>query len=306
MPYAEVDKIAKLIPSTSKDINSAMQDEPQLQELYDKDDKIKELIDNAVVLEGLARHASTHAAGIVISNKPLTEHLPLYKGQKGETVTQFTMKTIEKIGLIKMDFLGLETLTLIDNVIGLLKSDGVNIDISNIPLDDKETYELLSSGDTSGVFQLESRGMRELLGKLRPSTFEDIMPLIALYRPGPLKSGMVDEFIKRKNNPALVKYETPVLESILKDTYGVIIYQEQIMKIASVLSGFSLKDADALRKAMSKKIPEELAKYKESFIKGAEANNVSSKIASKIYDIILRFGEYGFNKSHSTAYGLIS
>jgi DNA polymerase-3 subunit alpha len=306
MPYAEVDKIAKLIAVSNLGIKRAIDDEPQLKELYEKDERIKELLDNAMVLEGLARHASTHAAGIVISNKLLTEHLPLYKGQKGETVTQFTMKTIEKIGLIKIDFLGLETLTLIANVEKLLKEEGIELDIDNIPLDDAETYNLLSSGDTSGVFQLESRGMRDLLTKLKPSKFEDIMPLIALYRPGPLKSGMVDEFIKRKNNPSLVKYETPALEEILQDTYGVIIYQEQIMKIASVLSGFPLKDADALRKAMSKKIPEELEKYKEQFIRGAEANKVAPNVASKIYDVIQRFGEYGFNKSHSTAYGLIA
>ena len=304
--YAEVDKIAKLIPAANIGIKKAIDDEPQLKELYEKDNKIKELLDNAIVLEGLARHASTHAAGIVISNKHLNEHLPLYKGQKGETVTQYTMKTIEKIGLIKIDFLGLETLTLINNVIKLLKGEGIEVDITNIPLDDTKTYNLLSSGDTSGVFQLESRGMRELLTKLRPSKFEDIMPLIALYRPGPLKSGMVDEFVKRKNNPSLVKYETPILEEILKDTYGVIVYQEQIMKIASALSGFSLKDADALRKAMSKKVPEEIEKYKEKFISGAASNKVAPNIASKIYDVVLRFGEYGFNKSHSTAYGLIA
>ena len=306
MAYAEVDKIAKLIPVSNLGIKRAIDDEPQLKELYEKDDRIRELLDNAIVLEGLARHASTHAAGIVISNKLLTEHLPLYKGQKGETVTQFTMKTIEKIGLIKIDFLGLETLTLIANVTKLLKAEGIELDIDKIPLDDAKTYNLLSSGDTSGVFQLESRGMRDLLTKLKPSKFEDIMPLIALYRPGPLKSGMVDEFIKRKNNPSFVKYETPALEEILQDTYGVIIYQEQIMKIASVLAGFPLKDADALRKAMSKKIPEELEKYKEQFVSGAEANKVAPSIASKIYDVIQRFGEYGFNKSHSTAYGLIA
>ncbi|MEI6153113.1 MAG: DNA polymerase III subunit alpha, partial [Deltaproteobacteria bacterium] len=209
MPYAEVDKIAKLIPDANTGIKSSIEEEPQLKELYLNDDKIKELLDNAIVLEGLARHASTHAAGIVISNKHLTEHLPLYKGQKGETVTQYPMKTIEKIGLIKIDFLGLETLTLIDNVLKMLKSEGINVDITKIPLDDTKTYELLSSGDTSGVFQLESRGMRDLLTKLKPSKFEDIMPLIALYRPGPLKSGMVEDFIKRKDNPSLVKYETP-------------------------------------------------------------------------------------------------
>ncbi len=306
LPYAEVDKIAKLITSTEKGIEKAIHEEPQLRELYHNDNRIKELLDNAMVLEGLARHASTHAAGIVISNKPLTEHLPLYRGPKDEIITQYPMKTIEKIGLIKIDFLGLETLTIIDNAIKLLKSEGIDIDLNNIPLDDKKTYELLSSGNTSGVFQLESRGMKDLLTKLKPSKFEDIMPLIALYRPGPLKSGMVDEFIKRKNNPSLVKYETPLLKGILEDTYGVIIYQEQIMKIATVLANFSIKDADALRKAMSKKIPEQIEGYKERFIDGAISNGVAKDVAGKIYDVILRFGEYGFNKSHSTAYGLIA
>ena len=306
IPYAEVDKIAKLIPDINSGIQSCIDEESRLKELYKNDAKIKELLDNAIVLEGLSRHASTHAAGIVISNKHLTEHLPLYRGQKGETVTQYPMKTIEKIGLIKIDFLGLETLTLMDNVQRLLKSDGIDVDINNIPLDDAKTYELLSSGDTSGVFQLESRGMRELLTKLKPSKFEDIMPLIALYRPGPLKSGMVEDFTKRKNNPSLVRYETPLLEDILRDTYGVIIYQEQIMKIASKLANFSLKDADALRKAMSKKTPAILEKYREQFVDGAIANGVPPDVAEKIYGVIVRFGEYGFNKSHSTAYGLIA
>lgn len=306
IPLGEVDRIAKLIPLMSKSIRNAIDTEPQLRELYERDRNVKELLDSASALEGLARHASTHAAGIVISNKELTEHLPLYKGQKGERVTQYTMKTIEKIGLIKMDFLGLETLTLIDNVIKMLERDGINIDLNNIPLDDAKTYELLSKGDTSGVFQLESRGMRELLVKLRPSKFDDILPLLALYRPGPLKSGMVDEFIKRKNNPSIVKYETPLLEDILKDTYGVIIYQEQIMKIAQVLANFSIKDADALRKAMSKKIPEQLERYSEQFIEGAKSNGIPKDTAEKIYNIIRQFGEYGFNKSHSTAYGLIA
>ena len=306
MPYAEVDKIAKLITSVDHGIEKAIHDEPQVSELYQTDEKVKELLDNAVVVEGLARHASTHAAGIVIANKPLSEYVPLYRGQHDEMVTQYHMKVIEKIGLIKMDFLGLETLTLIDAVVKLLREEGIDLDIANIPLDDKKTFGLLSSGDTSGVFQLESRGMKDLLTRLRPSKFDDIMPLIALYRPGPLNSGMVDEFIKRKNNPEKVKYETPLLEGILKDTYGVIIYQEQIMKIASVLANFSLKDADTLRKAMSKKIPEELAKYRGQFIEGATTNNVPAAVAEKIYDVIVQFGEYGFNKSHSTAYGLIA
>jgi len=306
MPYAEVDKIAKLIVSTDNGIEKAIREEPQIKELYSQDGRVKELLDNAMVLEGLARHASTHAAGIVISNKHLTEYLPLYRGQHDETVTQYDMRIIEKIGLIKIDFLGLETLTLIDSVVKLLHAENIDIDINTIPLDDPETYKLLSSGNTAGVFQLESRGMRDLLVKLKPTKFDDIMPLIALYRPGPLKSGMVDEFIRRKNNPAHIKYETPELEDILHDTHGVIIYQEQIMKIASKLASFSLKDSDALRKAISKKIPEALEKYKEQFIQGAISNNVSSKAAERIYDIILRFGEYGFNKSHSTAYGLIA
>ncbi len=306
MAYAEVDKIAKLITTADRGIERAIDEEPQVRELYQTDPRVKELLDNACVVEGLARHASTHAAGIVIANKHLAEYLPLYKGKHDETVTQYDMKMIEKIGLIKIDFLGLETLTLMDTIVKLLKIDGIEVDISRLPLDDKKTYELLSSGNTSGVFQLESRGMRDLLTKLKPSQFDDIMPLIALYRPGPLKSGMVDEFIKRRGNPALVTYETPKLEEILHDTYGVIIYQEQIMKIASVLAGFSMKDADALRKAMSKKIPEQLERYKQQFVDGAVANDVPKDVAEKIYDVIQRFGEYGFNKSHSTAYGYIA
>ncbi|MHB8110168.1 MAG: DNA polymerase III subunit alpha [Syntrophorhabdaceae bacterium] len=306
MPYAEVDKIAKLITSGDRGIERAIADEPQIRELYETDNRVRELLDNASVLEGLARHASTHAAGIVIANKHLSEYLPLYKGKHDETVTQYDMKMIEKIGLIKIDFLGLETLTLMDTVVKLLGNEGIHIDLSQLPLEDKKTYDLLSSGNTSGVFQLESRGMRDLLTRLRPSQFDDIMPLIALYRPGPLKSGMVDEFIKRRANPSLVTYETPKLKEILHDTYGVIIYQEQIMKIASVLAGFSMKDADALRKAMSKKIPEQLERYKQQFVDGSVANDVPKDVAEKIYDVIQRFGEYGFNKSHSTAYGYIA
>ena len=305
LPYAEVDRIAKLIPGNVS-IEKALDDEVQLKDLYGKDPRIKELLDNAVVLEGLARHASTHAAGIVISNKNLTEYVPLYRGKKGETLTQFPMKIIEEIGLVKMDFLGLETLTVIDTAVKLIKESGVDIDIAAIPLDDQKAYDLLSSGNTSGVFQLESDGMRDLLTKLKPSKFEDIMPLIALYRPGPLNSGMVKDYINRKNNPAMIRYETPKLEEVLKDTYGVIIYQEQIMKIATVLANFSIKDADILRKAMSKKVPEQIEKFKAAFIDGALANGVKQESAEKIYDVILRFGEYGFNKSHSTAYAKVA
>ena len=234
IPYADVDQIAKLIPATLDiSIEQAMTEEPRLREQYQKDETVKELIDNAMVLERLARHASTHAAGIVISNKPLMEYVPLYRGQKGETVTQYSMKTIEKIGLVKFDLLGLKTLTIIDNVIKMLEAAGLKLDITNLPLDDAETYQLLASGNTSGVFQLESRGMRELLTRLKPSQFEDIIAINALYRPGPLGSGMIDDFIKRKHNPTLVKYETALLKEALEETYGVIVYQEQIMKIAS-------------------------------------------------------------------------
>lgn len=306
MPYSEVDRIAKLIPLSSMGIEKAIEEVNELRRLYDRDERVKILLNHAISLEGLARHASTHAAGIVISRDPLTEYVPLYRGQKGETLTQFHMKAIEKIGLVKFDFLGLKTLTIIDSVIKLLRDEGIEIDLERIPLDDRKTYELLSSGNTSGIFQLESRGMRELLVKLKPSKFEDIIALIALYRPGPLSSGMIEEFTKRKNNQAEIKYDHEALEGILKETYGVIVYQEQIMKIATELAGFSMKDADALRKAISKKIPEELENYKQKFIEGAKSKGVKEEVARKIYEVILRFGQYGFNKSHSTAYALVA
>jgi DNA polymerase-3 subunit alpha len=307
MPYANVDAIAKLIPTTLDiSIDQAIAEEPRLREAIDKDESIKELIDNAKVLERLARHASTHAAGVVISNKPLMEHVPLYRGQKGETVTQYPMKIIEKIGLVKFDLLGLKTLTIIDNILRMLREQGVDLDLATIPLDDPQTYKLLTSGDTSGVFQLESRGMRELLTRLRPSQFEDIIALIALYRPGPLGSGMIDDFIKRKHNPSLVTYDTPLLKEALEETYGVIVYQEQIMKIAGSLANFSKAEADALRKAVAKKVPEQIEAYREQFKKGSEANGVKTEIAAKIYDVIAQFGQYGFNKSHSAAYALVT
>jgi len=307
VPYSEVDRIAKLIPpALDMTIEQAMVDEPRLKEVYDQDPRVSELLDNARVLERLARHASTHAAGIVISNKPLVEYVPLYRGQKGETVTQYHMKSIEKIGLVKFDLLGLKTLTVIDRVLKTLRSQGVTLELNELRVDDPETYRLLSAGQTSGVFQLESRGMKELLARLKPSQFQDIIALIALYRPGPLTSGMMEEFIRRKNNPSLIKYETALLEEVLKDTYGVIVYQEQVMKIATRLGNFTQSEADALRKAMSKKIPEQLESYKEQFKTGCVANSVPGDVASKIYDIILRFGQYGFNKSHSAAYALVA
>jgi DNA polymerase III subunit alpha len=308
MPYGDVDQIAKLIPATLNiSIDQAMAEEPRLKEVYEKDEAVKELIDNAKVLERLSRHASTHAAGVVIGARPLMEYVPISRGQTDEDrVTQYPMKTIEKIGLVKFDLLGLKTLTIIDHILRVLRDQGIDIDIQKIPLDDPDTYKLLCAGDATGVFQLESRGMRELLTRLKPSVFEDIIALIALYRPGPLGSGMVEEFIRRKNNPSLIKYETELLREVLDETYGVIVYQEQIMRIASRLGNFTQGEADTLRKAISKKIPEQLEAYREKFVKGCEVNGVKSDIAQKIYDIFIEFGEYGFNKSHSAAYAFVT
>jgi len=256
VPYGEVDKLAKLVPNTLNiKLEEAIRQETKLQEAMDENPLYKDLLDTAKVLEGLTRHASTHAAGVVISNLPLVEYLPLYKDQKGGSITtQFTMGDVEKIGLIKFDFLGLKTLTVIEGAVKLIRSGkDTNFDIDDLPMDDQKTYELLTMGGTTGVFQLESSGMKELLVKMKPNTFEDIIALVALYRPGPLGSGMVDDFIKRKHGKTDIIYDLPQLEPILKDTYGVIVYQEQVMKIASVLAGFTLGDADLLRRAMGKK-----------------------------------------------------
>ncbi|MFH1626352.1 MAG: DNA polymerase III subunit alpha [Pseudomonadota bacterium] len=308
MPYKDVDRIAKLIPNTPNiSLHDAIRLEPRLRELVENDENVGRLSSLAKSLEGLPRHASTHAAGVVISNKPLVEYLPLYKGQKGEVVTQFAMNDIGKIGLIKFDFLGLKTLTLIENTLNLIhRGRQEKLDLNQILLDDELTYRLLGAGDTSGVFQLESSGMKELLAKLKPENIEDVIALLALYRPGPLGSGMVEDFTKRKHGIIPVKYEVPQLENILKDTYGVIIYQEQVMKIASTLANFTLGDADLLRRAMGKKKPEEMATQKEKFLLGAKRNKISSKKAEKIFDLMAMFAEYGFNKSHSAAYAMIA
>lgn len=308
IPYIEVDKVAKLVPNTLNiTIDEAIGAEPKLRELIEQDQKISELISIAKELEGLTRHASTHAAGIVISDEPIMEHLPLYRGTKGEIVTQYSMEAIEKIGLIKFDFLGLKTLTVIDKAVKLInKGKQDSLMITDIPLDDKETYRLLSSGDTAGVFQLESSGMRDILTKMGPERFEEIIAILALYRPGPIGSGMIDDFIKRKRGDVRIEYETPELKDILEETYGVMVYQEQVMKVANLLAGFSLGDADILRRAMGKKKPEEMARQKEDFIKGAIKRGIDEKKAEKIFDQMAYFAGYGFNKSHSAAYALIS
>jgi DNA polymerase-3 subunit alpha len=308
IPYAEVDRIAKLIPSTLNiTLGQALKQEPRLEEAVKKDSRMASLFSVAKSLEGLSRHASTHAAGVVISNKPLMEYLPLYRGQNGEVMTQYTMKDVEKIGLVKFDFLGLKTLTVVNNTVRLIeKEKGVKIEISQIPLDDPETFALLGSGATLGIFQLEGSGMRDLLTKLKPESFKDIIALVALYRPGPLGSGMVEEFIKRKHGQGLIRYDLEELKEILEETYGVIIYQEQVMRIASSLANFSLEDADILRRAMSKKDPKEMEMQKEKFLGGARKNRVPKAKAEKIFDLMSKFAEYGFNKSHSAAYALIA
>ncbi|MBN2333202.1 MAG: DNA polymerase III subunit alpha [Deltaproteobacteria bacterium] len=309
MPYAEVDKIAKLIPSILNiSLDQAMAMEKRLADLKKGSAQEQQLLKIAHALEGLNRHASIHAAGVVVTNHPLVEYLPLYSGQNGEIVTQYDMKKVEELGLIKFDFLGLKTLTVINNAVRLINRDqeAGYFDLGDIPLDDQQTYELLASGATTGVFQLESSGMQSLIRRLVPSCFEDIIALVALYRPGPLNSGMIDDFIDRKHGRQKNEYLLPELEPILKDTYGVIVYQEQVMKIAQVLAGYSLGEADILRRAMGKKKPEEMAKQRERFMSGAKANKIREKEAGDIFDLMAMFAEYGFNKSHSAAYAYIS
>ncbi len=307
LSYQEVDKIAKLIPESLKiTIEKALEEEPRLRELRDSDPKIKELLDIAIALEGLPRHASTHAAGVVISDGPLTDYLPLYS-VKGDVVTQFDMKSVERVGLIKFDFLGLKTLTVIKNTLDLIKeTEGIDIDLSKVDLNDKETYKLLSEANTTGIFQLESQGMRDLLVRMKPSRFEDIIALEALYRPGPLQSGMVNDFIARKQNQTKVTYIVPELEPILQETYGVIVYQEQVMRIANDLAGFTLGEADVLRKAMGKKKEKIMALQREKFLRGAIERGIPEDKAKQIFDLMEKFAEYGFNKSHSAAYAMVT
>ena len=308
IPYARVDTIAKMIPwEPNITIEKALKMEKRLTEEMENDAEIKDLIENALSLEGLSRHASTHAAGIVLSEKPLTDYVPLQKTAEGEICTQYAMAELEELGLLKMDFLGLRTLTVIDNALKIIKhTRGIEIDINNIPTDDKTVYRMLSRGKSIGVFQLESEGMRDLVKRLKPENIDDITALLALYRPGPLGSGMIEDFINRKKGEIKIKYPHPRLEPILKETYGVIVYQEQVMKVASELAGFSLGQADILRKAMGKKQKKVMEKQRELFIKGAQKNNINKNTAAEIFDLIAYFAGYGFNKSHSVSYAFIS
>ena len=308
IPYADADRVAKAVPpALDMTLAKALEESPPLKEMVAKDERIKELIAVARRLEGMTRHASVHAAGVVIAPRPLTEFVPLYKSPKDEIVTQWAMKEVERVGLLKMDFLGLSTLTLIRDALDEIKrTEGIDLDIDAIPLDDARTYKLFCDGQTYGVFQFESSGMRELLRKAKPERLDDLIALNALYRPGPLKSGMVDDYISRKQGKTEVKYELQQLAPILSDTYGVIAYQEQVMRIASVLAGFSMGQSDVLRKAMGKKDPKVMAKQREAFMTGAIAKGVNEKKATKIFDLMEFFAGYGFNKSHSTTYAWVA
>jgi DNA polymerase-3 subunit alpha len=312
-PYGFVDQIAKLIPfDVNMTLERALKEEEALRCRYEEEEEVRILIDLARKLEGLARNAGRHAGGIVIAPRPLTEYMPLYCEQGAvNTTTQFDMKDVEAVGLVKFDFLGLRTLTIIDRAVAdanrLLAAAGrPAIDIDAIPLDDPDTYRLIRKTDTTAIFQLESDGMRKLIRRLQPDSFEDLIALVALFRPGPLQSGMVDDFVDRKHGRARVAYPHPALEGILRPTWGVILYQEQVMQIARELAGYTLGAADLLRRAMGKKKPEEMAKQRSVFIEGARGNGVSEAVAAGIFDLMEKFADYGFNRSHSAAYALLA
>ena len=304
--YGEVDSIAKLVPNILNiSLDMAIQSEPRLQEEEKKSEKIRKLLSLSRSLEGLNRHSSTHAAGVVISDVPLVERVPLCKSPKDEIVTQYSMNDLQMVGLTKFDFLGLKTLTVIKNTLQFIKEgSGEEIDIDKITLNDQRTYQLLMKGNTDGIFQLESSGMKDILVNMKPDCIEDIIALIALYRPGPMN--MVPEFISRKQGRTKIVYEVPELKEILKETYGVIVYQEQVMQIAGAIGGYTMAEADILRKVMSKKKPSEMEKEKPKFFDGARHNNITEKKTKKIWEQMETFAEYGFNKSHSTAYAMIS
>ncbi|HYC76607.1 MAG TPA: DNA polymerase III subunit alpha [Planctomycetota bacterium] len=307
IPLAEVDRISKKIPNGPKDtLSSALAGDEEVKRVYQESDAVKRLFDIALKLEGCARNMSTHAAGVVITDVPLVDRVPLCK-TGDDVVTQWTMDVLEDVGILKMDFLGLRTLTIIDYALRYLrKSKGLELDVDRLPLDDAPTYRMLQEGRAAGVFQLESDGMIDLLKRMKPDRFEDLVAILALYRPGPLGSGMVDSYVKRKHGQEPVTYKHPLLEPILKETLGGILYQEQVMRIANVLAGFSLTEADVLRKAMGKKKPEILAKFKDKFVQGAAKNGVPEATAAEIFADIEYFAGYGFNKSHSAAYALVT
>jgi DNA polymerase-3 subunit alpha len=308
IPYADVDRIAKMVPNTLNiTLDQALDDSPPLQQAYESEIQVRELIDTARKLEGLVRNSGVHAAGVVISPKPLTELVPLHKTKNDEIVTAYDMNAVGKMGLLKMDFLGLTTLTILDDALELIAQRGPALDLNKIPLDDAPTYErVFHAALTSGIFQFESIGMADVLRRYKPNTIEDLTALNALYRPGPIQGGMIDDFIERKWGRRKVEYELSELEQILKETLGVIVYQEQVMRIANVMAGYSLGEADILRKAMGKKIPEEMAKQRERFVQGALEKGFPEKKVVKIFDLMEQFAKYGFPKAHSAAYALLA
>jgi len=315
IPFAEADKLAKMVPEPvagkTPPVREAIEQTAELKALYDTSPMHRELLDLAASLEGLNRNAGMHAAGVVIAGGPLWEYVPCFRGQNDEIVTQFAMKEVEKVGLVKFDFLGLKTLTVIHTAVKLVnlqkaREGQPDLDIDLIHKDDADVFKMISRGDTTGVFQLESSGFREILKKLKPDCLEDIVAAVALYRPGPLEGGMVDDFIDRKHGRKKIEYMHESLSEVLKDTYGVIVYQEQVMQIAQVLAGYSLGGADLLRRAMGKKKAEEMAKEKGKFLEGAKTMKVDVKRAEEIFDLVEKFAGYGFNRSHSAAYGWIT
>lgn len=308
IPFADSNKLSALIPANpGAKIDDALQEGMELKQLYDSDEEIKKLVDMAKSIEGIKNNIGMHAAGVIISHKPLNEIVPVQPSKEGIIITEYPMADLEKLGLLKMDFLGLRNLTIIDKTIKLVKKrHGIDIDINNIPLDDKKTYKMLTKGETAGVFQLESSGMKKLVRDLKPSVFEDLGALVALFRPGPLESGMVTDFVERKHGRQKITYAHPLLEPILKDTYGTIVYQEQIMQIFQVLAGYSLGGADMVRRMMGKKKVDEMAKQKSVFIEGAGKNGMSEKAATELFEQIEKFAEYCFNRSHSAAYAFVA
>jgi DNA polymerase-3 subunit alpha len=309
IPYTDVDRIAKMVPlQLNITLEQAIKDSPALQQAYESEPQIRELLDTARKLEGLVRNSGVHAAGVVISPRPLTDLVPLHKTKNDEIVTAFDMVAIEKMGLLKMDFLGLTTLTILDDALKLiLQTRGERVALDDIPLTDQVTYEkVFHTGLTSGVFQFESHGMRDVLRRYQPNTVEDLTALNALYRPGPIQGGMIDYFIERRHGRKKTEYELPELESILQETFGVIVYQEHVMQIAHRLAGYSLGEADLLRRAMGKKKPEEMAKQRERFVQGAVQRGYPPAKIEKIFDLLAKFAEYGFPKAHSAAYALLA
>jgi DNA polymerase-3 subunit alpha len=308
LPYADVDRIAKQIPAAlDMTLERALAENPVLRQMQEQDPRVRDVLDMGKRLEGMSRNAGVHAAGVVIAPGPVTDHAPLYKSTRDEITTQWTMRDVERVGLLKIDFLGLSTLTLIDDAIGEIKrTEGIELDIDDLPLDDPKTFRLFADAATYGIFQFESSGMRDLLRRAKPSRFDDLIALNALYRPGPLKSGMVDDWVERKQGKREVQYELPQLEPILSDSYGVIAYQEHVLRIAQAVAGFTLGQADVLRKAMGKKDPGVMARQREAFLNGAKAKGIVEKKAVKLFEQIEHFAGYGFNKAHATAYALLA